>query len=136
MGCAGISTRMLSLIFCRSYWKKNILIGIRVRRPMLGASYSVLYNDSLNLVVPQSLRENVAGSFQNGKIEFKYHPPYLKVDVQCSQFVVGGSVDPPTENLRSQLAPVREPVQCGDLRLEDIELHIGYVSSLVPRCSV
>ena len=29
------------------------------------------------------------------------------------------------ENLRSQLAPVRELVQRGDLRLEDIELHVG-----------
>ncbi len=83
-------------------WNFNMDAKLDILSKLLGkysdscASYSVLYNDSWNLVVPQNLGENVAGSFQNGRIEFKYYSPYLNVDVQCTQFVVGGSADTST----------------------------------------
>jgi hypothetical protein len=42
---------------------ENILIGVQVRLPRLGASYSLLYNDSLNLVVPQKNKRKCCREF-------------------------------------------------------------------------
>ncbi len=42
-------------------------------------------------------------------IDFVYHPPYLDLFVRCSEFIVGGIDQPPTESLSSQLALVHAP---------------------------
>jgi len=104
---------------------KNILVGIRVHPPKLGVPYNVIQNDSLNVIVGRT-ENGVPESFQNCGIDFKYHSPHLDIYVWSSLFAVGGVIDPPTENIRSQLVDVVAPGNTqSNLQLSDINLRVG-----------
>ena len=104
---------------------KNILVGIRVHPPKLGVPYNVIQNDSLNVIVGRT-ENDVPKSFQNCGIDFKYHSPHLDIYVRSSLFAVGGVIDLPTENIRSQLVDVVAPGNTqNNLELSDINLWVG-----------
>ncbi len=88
-------------------------------------SYSVVQNDSLNIIVGRP-SNGVLENFPNWGVDLKYHSPYLNIYVRSSQFAVGGPIDPPTENVRLQLANVTAPGNTGQkIELSDINLRIG-----------
>ncbi len=78
----------------------NINVGVHRRPPKLGTSCSVKKNDSLNVVVASD------DAAENRGIDLLYHVPFLDVYVRSSEFIVGGTAPPPTENIRSQLESI------------------------------
>ena len=79
----------------------------------------------MNIIVGRTAN-GVLDSFRNCGINFKYHSPYLDIYVRSSQFVVGGVIDPPTENIRSQLVNVAVPaITRQNVKMSDINLRVG-----------
>jgi hypothetical protein len=66
-------------VLCQLFGK-NLLVGIRVHPQKLGVAYSVIQNDSLNIIVGRTAN-GIPDSFPSCGIDFKYHTPYLDIYV-------------------------------------------------------
>jgi hypothetical protein len=63
-----------------------------------------MQNDSLNVVVGKPHEGDIDATKKTDcrGIDFVYHAPFLDIFVRCSEFIVGGNAELPTENLSSQ----------------------------------
>jgi hypothetical protein len=117
MGCAGILTQMLSSIFRQNLLAKIFWLGFKLAWCILKCIAQWFFQCSSS----RKHMRNFCGYFS----KWGDWVEILHINVHCSQLVVQGPVVLPSENLRPQLAAVREPAQCSNIRVEDIALHIG-----------